>query len=85
MPNPTPLPANKTHPDFNSELGLSPRPNSDPPGAPTEVENLLIRFNPRLIGFGIVGPSSDLCLGMGAPRQVGLVATHADSGPEGQQ
>ena len=30
----------------------------DRPSKPTEVHDLLRRFNPRLVGFGIVGPSS---------------------------
>lgn len=34
-----------------------PIPNDKPLGVGTEAGNLLIRFNPRLVGFGIIGPS----------------------------
>ena len=35
------------------------RHNVDSLRAPSEAENLLRRFNPRLVGFGIVGPWHD--------------------------
>jgi hypothetical protein len=49
------------------------------------VENLLTQFNPRLLGFGIVGPAPDLGLGTSAPIRVRVVATLGDSSPEGQK
>lgn len=88
MPNPTPLPENdKIHSDFKPGLALPlpPRPNGNPLGAHTEAQNLLVRFNPRLVGFGIIGPSLDLCLGMSAPSQGCVVATPGDRNSEGQQ
>jgi hypothetical protein len=85
MPNSTPLCANnKIVSDFKHDA-LHLRPNSDPLGAHTEVENLLTQFNPRLLRFGIVGPAPDLGLGTSAPAQVCVVATLGDNSSEGQK
>ncbi len=51
----TPFPVkDEPHPDFARESTLSIRPNIDRQRTPTA--DLLIRFNPKLIGFGIVSP-----------------------------
>jgi hypothetical protein len=65
--NQTPLPEkNEIHSDLKPGLALpiplTPIPNDKPLGVGTEAGNLLIRFNPRLVGFGIIGPSPGLGL-----------------------
>lgn len=65
--NQTPLPEkNETHSDLKPGLALpiplTPIADDKPPGVGTEEWNLLIRFNPRLVGFGIIGPSPGLGL-----------------------
>jgi hypothetical protein len=56
-----------------------------PAGAHTEAKNLLLRFNPQLIGFGIAGPSPNLCPGLSAPNQVCVVETLREKNSEDQQ
>ncbi len=56
--------------------------NVDGLKAPTEVGNLLRRFNPRLVGFGIVAPGQDSFY-----RATGLTGNHhqemiSDDDPE---
>ena len=60
--NQTPLPEkNEIYSDLKPGLALpiplTPIADDKPPGVGTEEWNWLIRFNPRLVGFGIIGPS----------------------------
>jgi hypothetical protein len=85
MQNQTPLPDNKKiRPDL--KLGIAPpsplSPSDIPPGAHTEARNLLLRFNPRLVGFGITSPSPKLCPGMSAPNQFCAVETLEEKSSE---
>ena len=65
--NQTPLPEkNEIHSDLKPGpalfIPLTPIPTGKPLGVGTEAGNLLIRFNPRLVGFGIIDPYPGLGL-----------------------
>jgi len=65
----TPLPdRNQLHSElkFQDVLPL-PESRKVSPGAHDEAKDLLLRFNPRLIGFGIASPSPNPCPEMSAP------------------
>ena len=88
MPDQTPLlDKNDVHSDLKIRTTPSSLPGSSdlPLGAHTEAKALLLRFNPRLVGFGIASPSSNLCTGMSAPNQVCVVETLREKNAEDQQ
>jgi len=88
MPNETPLlDKDDVRPDLKDRIAPpSLRGSSDlPAGAHTEAKNLLLRFNPQLIGFGIASPSPNLCPGLSAPNQVCAVETLREKNSEDQQ
>jgi len=88
MPSQTPLlDANDVRPDLKVRIASPALPlNGDiPPGAHTEAKALRLRFNPRLIGFGIASPSPNLCPGMSAPNQLCVVETLREKNAEDQQ
>jgi hypothetical protein len=88
MPNQTPLlDKNDVRPDLKVRIAPPSLPRSCdlPPGAHTEAQNLLLRFNPQLVGFGIATPSDNLCPGMRAPSQACVVETIREKNSEDQQ
>lgn len=88
MPNQTPLPdKNLVRPDLKVKIAPPslPRSSDIPLGARTEAKNLLLRFNPQLVGFGIAGPSPNLCPGISAPNQLCVVETLREKNSEDQQ
>ena len=56
--------------------------DSVPLGAHNEATDMLLRFNPRLIGFGIASPSPNPCPGMSAPIQLVRPFTEKNSEEE---
>ena len=89
MPNQTPLlDKDDVRPDLKVRIAPPPLPGSSdlPAGAQTEAKNLLLRFNPQLIGFGIASPSfPNLCPGLSAPNQVCVFETLREKNSEDQQ
>ena len=85
MLKPTPPPVkNEIHADlkFQSVLPALPGTDSVPLGAHNEATDMLLRFNPRLIGFGIASPSPTPCPGMSAPIQLVKPFTEKNSEEE---
>src|SRR5260221_11956272 len=84
----TPLPdKNQSHPDLKLQtvIPLSIGSSNIPHGAHNEARGLLLRFNPRLIGFGIATPSPNSCPVMSAPIPLCSVGTLMEKHPkEGQ-
>jgi hypothetical protein len=61
MSRPRLVERNEFHPDVNRESAVTTSRALHRPSASTEARSLLGRFDPRLVGFGIVGPRSN-CL-----------------------
>ena len=88
MPNQTPLlRENEVRPDLKVRIASPALPISSdiPPGPHTEARDLLLRFNPQLVGFGIVSPSPNLCPGRSAPNQLCVVEPLTEKNSEDQQ
>ena len=88
MPNQTPLLLeNEVGPDLKVRIASPALPISSdiPPGPHTEARNLLLRFNPRLVGFGIASRSPNLCPGTSAPNQLCVVEPLTEKNSEDQQ
>jgi len=88
MRNQTPLlRENEVGPDLKDLIASPALPISSEiqPGPHTEARNLLLRFNPQLVGFGIVSPSPNLCPGISTPNQLCVVEPLTEKNSEDQQ